>query len=168
MNGIARGIAHIHAKEIIHRDLKPENILLDKSGNVKITDFGLSTTKSMVLQQLPGAYQANSNDWYGSQTGEVGTPFYNAPELAGKASRSVYWAKADIYSIGVIFFEMCHPPFEKNENRELALHNLRQEYMEFPELLNEHMKEVDVSFLSFEYFKYGLIQIFIKILFIFR
>jgi len=90
---IARGIARAHDLEIIHRDIKPENIFLcrrdDGSDLVKVLDFGIA--KSRQDSRLTGQ-------------GELfGTPQYMAPErILGKDAGG----SADIYALGVVFFEM--------------------------------------------------------------
>ncbi len=83
-----------HDKGVIHRDIKPENILMARDGSVKIADFGLSRIMGSEAQPtaLTGTHQI------------MGTPRYMAPEqLAG--ARSVDH-RADIYSLGVVFYEM--------------------------------------------------------------
>ncbi|XP_038701806.1 probable serine/threonine-protein kinase ifkC [Tripterygium wilfordii] len=80
---IVEGLKHIHSKRIIHRDLSSNNIFFDDSDNVKIGDFGL-------VQQS------------GSPVGVFeGTIFYRAPESATENS-----SKLDIYSVGILLFEM--------------------------------------------------------------
>lgn len=130
---ICSGLNHLHNKGIIHRDLKPENILLDSLDNVKISDFGLATTTPLILQQLPWAFRASSNENIrSSQTGSVGTSLYVAPELAKSAAKSIYSTNVDIYSFGIIFFEMCHPPFGTGHERIEVIGNLRQNPIKFP------------------------------------
>ncbi len=90
---IARGLARAHDLEVIHRDLKPENIYLakDEDGNdvVKLLDFGIA--RSMSDTRLTGM-------------GEVfGTPQYMAPERISSIDAG---PSADLYSLGVILFEM--------------------------------------------------------------
>jgi serine/threonine protein kinase len=89
----ARGIARAHDLDVIHRDLKPENIFLVQSDDgpefVKLLDFGIALSKQD--SRLTGA-------------GEIfGTPQYMAPEriTAGEPGPA-----ADLYSLGVVFFEM--------------------------------------------------------------
>ena len=78
----------------MHRDIKPENILLDSKGRVKIADFGLAKIAS-----------GSDEEWTLTGTHQVmGTPRYMAPEqMAG--SRTIDH-RADIYSLGVVFYEM--------------------------------------------------------------
>ena len=91
---ICDALQYAHDEDIIHRDIKPENILLDKRGQVKIADFGLSK----MLQQewsdlsLTGTEQV------------MATIRYMAPEQMQK-TRDVDH-RADIYSLGVVFYEL--------------------------------------------------------------
>jgi len=80
---------HAHTHGIIHRDLKPENVLVTTEGTVKLTDFGLARSFSSRLS-LDGMI--------------VGTVFYMAPEAA---QRQPYDARVDLYSLGVILYELA-------------------------------------------------------------
>eukprot|EP00884_Botryococcus_braunii_P000598 jgi/Botrbrau1/10539/Bobra.7_1s0018.2 len=86
---IARGLCYLHDKKIVHLDLKSNNILLSRDGTAKIADVGLSRV-------LTGAYLSNPD--------VRGTMAYSAPELlmGGKCCE-----KADIYSLGVVFWEIA-------------------------------------------------------------
>lgn len=97
---ITEGLAHIHSVNIIHRDLKPDNIFIDSSGSPKIGDFGLST---MGQQQAPEGPSGSKGDI--SMTRSVGTALYVAPELRS-SSGSAYTEKVDMYSLGIICYEM--------------------------------------------------------------
>ena len=105
---IARALAHAHRSGIIHRDVKPQNVIIANDGVVKIADFGISK-----VQDQPGL----------TQTGKVlGTAEYISPEQAiGRMADE----KSDMYSFGVVLFEMLTgtPPFSgKNPVEVAALH----------------------------------------------
>lgn len=80
----------LRIKGIVHRDLKPQNILYsEKDGNYKIADFGFSVKAGQKLEKI------------------AGTPGYIAPELLReKSSEIVADIKSDMYSMGLIFYEM--------------------------------------------------------------
>src|SRR6185436_1265830 len=91
---ICEGLQYAHDAGVIHRDIKPENVLVDRSGKVKITDFGLAK----ILDQGGPSVTITG-------TGQVmGTPQYIAPEQLAD-SRNVDH-RADIYSLGVVFYEL--------------------------------------------------------------
>ena len=96
---ILRGLGYAHSQKIIHRDVKPSNILLEKqTRRLYITDFGIAKAINDNMSQI-------------SLTGEiVGTPTYMSPEQA-KGEKADH--RSDIYSIGVMFYEMLtgRPPF---------------------------------------------------------
>ncbi len=91
---ICEALQYAHQQGIVHRDIKPENILLDKQGRVKIADFGIA--------KLLGA-DGRVESLTGEQ-GVVGTPHYMAPEQVERPS--VVDHRADIFSLGVVFYEM--------------------------------------------------------------
>src|SRR5688572_1216251 len=85
---ICAALAEAHAQGIVHRDLKPENVMLDKSGNVKVMDFGIA-------RLLDSAATAT--------IGVMGTPAYMSPEQA--ESRTVD-GRTDVYALGLILYEL--------------------------------------------------------------
>ncbi len=91
---ICDALQYAHQQGIVHRDVKPENILLDKQGRVKIADFGIAKLLSAAgqMESLTGEQQV------------VGTPHYMAPEQV--ETPGVVDHRADIYSLGVVFYEM--------------------------------------------------------------
>src|SRR6266478_4685241 len=94
----AAGIAAAHRQNIVHRDLKPLNIMiqdhLSVNEGLKILDFGLAKIKSGEL--LGSFVQAKTS-------GLMGSPFYMAPEQWSDEEPD---ARADIYSLGIIFYQM--------------------------------------------------------------
>ncbi|KAF4120827.1 hypothetical protein GMORB2_2831 [Geosmithia morbida] len=105
---ILEGLAHIHSLSIVHRDLKPENIFIssgaDGVDNVKIGDFGLATSGQFSVDRA-NVNTVDADDL----TKSIGTASYSAPEVRS-AGNGVYSTKVDMYSLGIIFFEMCYLP----------------------------------------------------------
>lgn len=127
---ITEGLAHIHSHGIIHRDLKPENILI-KSGNPKIGDFGLATTSQ--YHTAVDKVSTMSGQSGGDMTRSVGTALYVAPELKSTSgSYRDYNDKVDMYSLGIVFFEMVEA-FGTAMERIRALQHVREENAELPE-----------------------------------
>ena len=91
---VCDALQYAHEEGIVHRDIKPENVLLDMRGGVKIADFGLA--------RLLG--QAGDNFTLTGTHQVMGTPRYMAPEQMEGAHEVDH--RADIYSLGVIFYEM--------------------------------------------------------------
>ncbi len=96
------GLSYMHSKGIIHLDLKPGNIFIH-NGEVKIGDFGLSTInqEKKVFTVLEFEDFKNRNKIL-DDSFIKGTPFYNAPET----EKFEYSPKSDVFSLGVIFFEL--------------------------------------------------------------
>jgi serine/threonine protein kinase/TolB-like protein len=105
---ICEGLASAHAKGIVHRDLKPSNIKLTPEGRVKILDFGLA--KSLYGTPWGEETRADPGQHVTQEGVILGTPAYMSPEQA--AGKNVD-KRTDIWSFGVILFEMCagFPPF---------------------------------------------------------
>ncbi|RSM16910.1 hypothetical protein CDV31_004248 [Fusarium ambrosium] len=105
---VLEGLAHIHGLSIVHRDLKPENIFISSSSdgidNVKIGDFGLATSGQFSVDKV-AANTLETDD----MTRSIGTAYYSAPEIKSTVN-GMYSTKVDMYSLGIIFFEMCYIP----------------------------------------------------------
>lgn len=93
---LAHALRDAHAHGLLHLGLKPENVLFDRLGNVKLTDFGLSR----VVEQAPGQ-GAPAPILIGPNA--VG---YFAPERIQPGATGDLTAAADIYSLGILFYEM--------------------------------------------------------------
>ena len=89
-----------HDRGIVHRDIKPENLLLDKTGRVKVADFGIAKMLGTAGGGGDGGIAALEN----ATRTAVGTPSYSAPEQ--KTDPQQVDSRADIYSLGVVFYEM--------------------------------------------------------------
>ncbi|KAF8463587.1 kinase-like domain-containing protein [Kalaharituber pfeilii] len=123
---ILEGLAHIHGLGIIHRDLKPDNIFIDVSGNPRIGDFGLATSGQAYHDK--NLLQSDNAD--SDLTTDVGTALYVAPELRSHG-QGKYNEKVDMYSLGIIFFEMCYP-LKTAMERDHVIRLLRQRDFTLP------------------------------------
>ena len=95
---VAGGLGFAHSRGVVHRDVKPGNVLLTKSGQAKVTDFGIARALSSPDDDL-------------TQAGSVmGTATYFSPEQAQGLSVD---PRSDLYSLGVVLYEMVtgRPPF---------------------------------------------------------
>lgn len=109
---IAEALENAHQNKIIHCDIKPHNILITHSGRVKVTDFGIARAATSATM---------------TQTGTIlGSVHYFSPE---QAKGTMITAKSDIYSLGVVMYEMLtgNVPFTGETPISIALKHLQEE-----------------------------------------
>ncbi|XP_019349286.1 citron Rho-interacting kinase isoform X6 [Alligator mississippiensis] len=118
-------IHSVHQMGYVHRDIKPENVLIDRTGHIKLVDFGSAakmTVNKMVNAKLP-----------------VGTPDYMAPEVLTVLNgdgKALYGPECDWWSLGVIAYEMIYgkSPFTEGTSAK-TFNNIMnfQRFLKFPE-----------------------------------
>ena len=95
---VCEALQYAHEHGIVHRDIKPENLMLDKTGRVKIADFGIAKMVATNSEGTSSSAAPNSG-----ATILAGTPAYMAPEQRDHQSTD---HRADIYSLGVVLYEL--------------------------------------------------------------
>eukprot|EP00667_Euglena_gracilis_P015439 EG_transcript_16061 len=117
---LGAALEYLHAQGVLHRDLKPENLLLDKTGNVKLADFG---------------WCIQPEDIQDRRTTLCGTLDYLPPEMVDNAG---YDRTADIWALGVILFEFLTgaPPFEVPGDPRHTLQRIQGATFEIPNYLS--------------------------------
>ncbi len=118
-HSIGSALEFVHQMGIVHRDIKPENILFQKGGIPKITDFGVA--------------KALDRDMNLTMDGTaLGSPYYLSPEQAEGKDLD---GRSDIYSLGVILFEMLagHKPYLGESQIEVIFGHLNQPIPSLPE-----------------------------------
>ena len=107
---ILRALMHAHSKGIVHRDIKPQNIMLLPNGRIKVTDFGIARLITSQTSTITDK--------------AIGSVHYIAPEQARGAATD---ARADLYSVGVMLYEMLTGklPFDANSAVSVAVMQLQ-------------------------------------------
>ncbi|GAA5862450.1 hypothetical protein JCM3774_002522 [Rhodotorula dairenensis] len=130
---ILSAMLHFTSLNILHRDLKPSNIFIDVKGDVRIGDFGLAVNQGGA--ELADIFLSTDNSLDESDlTSGVGTSLYIAPETMtrGRAATTKHYSnKVDMYSFGIVFFELWHS-FKTGMERIHVLHDLRRPEVKFP------------------------------------
>ena len=107
---ISRALSHAHSKGIVHRDIKPQNIMVVKDGNIKVADFGIAHLQSESNAEAPET---------------MGSIHYISPE---QVHGETVDARADIYSLGVVMYEMLtgRLPYEGDTIEAIAIQHIGQ------------------------------------------
>ena len=107
---IASGLEVAHEHHVIHRDIKPQNIIVSKSGNIKVTDFGIAKAATSTTMSTTG----------------IGSVHYISPEQARGGYSD---ERSDIYSLGITMYEMVtgRVPFEGDTNVAIALMHIQND-----------------------------------------
>ena len=123
---ICLALKHIHEKKIIHRDLKSGNVFLMQSGLVKLGDFGIAKNFQNTMDKAKTM---------------VGTPYYLSPEIL---ENKPYDAKSDIWSLGVLLYEMMtfKMPFNANSLPMLSVKIMRGNYPPPPAVYTKDLREI--------------------------
>ncbi len=111
---ILRALQHAHDKGIVHRDIKPQNIMLLPDGTIKVTDFGIARFSRQDMRATRNTDKA------------IGSVHYISPE---QARGEITDEKADIYSVGVMLYEMLTGtlPFEADSAVSVAIMQMQSE-----------------------------------------
>ncbi|KAI0828484.1 Serine/threonine-protein kinase [Trametes gibbosa] len=127
LHQILDALVHMSSLGILHRDIKLTNIFIDGKGDCKVGDFGLATSSLAAVDPSDARIVARHED----MTLDVGTALYIAPELQSKRKGPRNSAKADMYSLGIVFFEMNYF-FKTESERWDVLLGLRTPSIIFP------------------------------------
>lgn len=129
----ARGLFVAHSHGVIHRDVKPANIMVSDTGNVKITDFGVSYSSDQEQITQDGMV--------------VGTAQYISPEQAQGEQAT---AQSDIYSLGVVAYEgLCgHRPFTGATPVDIAAAHVNDPVPPLPENVDLQLQQFIMSMLA--------------------
>jgi len=149
------GVVAIHRAGQVHLDLKPENILLFKAGaklTAKVADFGIARSLRHVSGKASSPFSC------------CGTPEYMAPEQFSFPSEHPIGVQSDIYSLGVMLFELVagHRPFDSSEHLELKNMHLHRDRPRLTSELSRWDKVIDRCMRKVPEKRYGCVEDLIR------
>ena len=118
---LGSALGYAHSRNVLHRDFKPHNILFRDTGTPVLTDFGIAKAVGGNTQMtVPGT--------------SIGSPMYMSPE---QATGKMLDARSDIYSLGIVFYEMLtgKPPYQAKDSFALALMHINEPIPKLPQEL---------------------------------
>ncbi|MGB9857670.1 MAG: protein kinase domain-containing protein [Dictyoglomaceae bacterium] len=109
---VAKALDHAYSKNIVHRDIKPQNIMITPAGKIKLMDFGIAHLEGLSTLTQTGVF--------------MGTPQYASPEQAEGSKVDI---RSDIYSLGVVFFELLTGvlPYSEDTTISVMFRKLQEE-----------------------------------------
>lgn len=121
---VVKGLKVLHSNMVLHRDLKWANVFLNKDGTVKLGDLNVSKVAKMGLVYT-----------------QTGTPYYASPEVW---QDKPYDSKSDIWSLGVVLYEMCtlNPPFTDTSMKGLCKKVLKGTYPSIPSVYSKDLSSM--------------------------
>jgi len=134
---ISLGLKHVHDRKIIHRDIKAQNVFLTSTNRCLLGDFGIAKML---------------NNTRGFAKTMVGTPYYLAPEIIESKRYDLH---ADIWSLGVLLYEMCalKPPFDAANIHALGLKIVKGTYPPIPSHYSRDLKNLISQMLTLDHTK---------------
>ena len=134
---ISLALNHMHSKHILHRDIKSQNVFLTKNNMIKLGDFGISKTLDYTLAKAMTV---------------IGTPYYLSPEIIQSIP---YSYESDIWSLGVLLYEMCSlkMPFNASNLPVLALKIQKGEYEKLDKMWSKDLRNLVYSMLQVDHQK---------------
>jgi NIMA (never in mitosis gene a)-related kinase len=129
---VCLALKHIHDRKILHRDLKSQNIFLTKNNLIKVGDFGIAKCLNYTLEKVQTV---------------LGTPYYLSPEIV---QNRPYSFKSDIWSLGVLLYEMCclKMPFNAKSLPRLSLNIIKGIYNPLPHIFSKDLRDLVNSMLN--------------------